>query len=44
MDNVQISNDDFNQIHKGFYEVMNNGTGLGFMNKNLLPAGKTGTS
>ena len=42
--NVQISNDDFNQIHKGFYEVMNNGTGLGFMNKNLLPAGKTGTS
>ncbi|MDD7149422.1 MAG: penicillin-binding transpeptidase domain-containing protein [Mycoplasma sp.] len=44
VDNVQISNDDFNQIHKGFYEVMNNGTGLGFMNKNLLPAGKTGTS
>ena len=44
VDNVQISNDDFNQIHKGFYEVMNNGTGLGFMNKNLRPAGKTGTS
>lgn len=44
VDNVQISNDDFNQIHKGFYEVMNNGTGLGFMNKNLSPAGKTGTS
>ncbi len=44
VDNVQISNDDFNQIHKGFYEVMNNGTGLGFMNRNLLPAGKTGTS
>ena len=44
VDNVQISNDDFNQIHNGFYEVMNNGTGLGFMNKNLLPAGKTGTS
>lgn len=44
VDNVQISNDDFNQIHKGFYEVMNNGTGLGFMNRNLSPAGKTGTS
>lgn len=44
VDNVQISNDDFNQIHKGFYEVMNNGTGLGFMNRKLLPAGKTGTS
>ena len=44
VNNVQISNDDFNQIHKGFYEVMNNGTGLGFMNKNLSPAGKTGTS
>ena len=44
VDNVQISNDDFNQIHKGFYEVMNNGTGLGFMNRSLLPAGKTGTS
>lgn len=44
VDNVQILNDDFNQIHKGFYEVMNNGTGLGFMNKNLSPAGKTGTS
>ena len=44
VNNVQISNDDFNQIHKGFYEVMNNGTGLGFMNRNLSPAGKTGTS
>ena len=44
VDNVQISNDDFNQIHKGFYEVMNNGTGLGFMNRKLFPAGKTGTS
>lgn len=44
VDNVQISNDDFNQIRKGFYEVMNNGTGLGFMNRNLSPAGKTGTS
>lgn len=44
VDNVQISNDDFNQIHKGFYEVMNNGTGLGFMNRKLSPAGKTGTS
>ena len=44
VDNVQISNEDFNQIHRGFYEVMNNGTGLGFMNRNLLPAGKTGTS
>lgn len=44
VDNVQILNDDFNQIHKGFYEVMNNGTGLGFMNRNLSPAGKTGTS
>lgn len=44
VDNVQISNDDFNQIHNGFYEVMNNGTGLGFMNRSLLPAGKTGTS
>lgn len=44
VDNVQITNDDFNQIHKGFYEVMNNGTGLGFMNRNLSPAGKTGTS
>ena len=44
VDNVQISNEDFNQIHKGFYEVMNNGTGLGFMNRKLSPAGKTGTS
>ena len=44
VDNVKISNDDFNQIHKGFYEVMNNGTGLGFMNRKLFPAGKTGTS
>ena len=44
VDNVQITNADFNQIHNGFYEVMNNGTGLGFMNRNLLPAGKTGTS
>ena len=44
VDNVQISNDDFNQIHKGFYEVMNNGTGLGFINRKLSPAGKTGTS
>ena len=42
--NVDINKDDFLRIHKGFYDVMNNGTGLGFMNKNLSPAGKTGTS
>ncbi len=41
---VDLLDEDFTQIHKGFYEVMNSGTGLGFMNKNLSPAGKTGTS
>jgi len=44
VDRVKISEVDMNLIHQGFYYVMNRGTGLGFMNRNLKPAGKTGTS
>ena len=44
VDTVDISLEDMDLIHQGFYKVMNGGTGNGFMNKNLIPAGKTGTS
>ena len=44
VDNVDIKESDMALIHEGFYLVMNRGTGNGFMNKSLLPAGKTGTS
>ena len=44
IDKVEIKSEDINYIHEGFYYVMNRGTGLGFMNRNLKPAGKTGTS
>lgn len=41
---VDITREDMALIHEGFYYVMNRGTGLGFMNRKLNPAGKTGTS
>ena len=44
VDNVDLTQEDIDLIHEGFYYVMNRGTGLGFMNKKLKPAGKTGTS
>lgn len=44
VDHVDISSKDMKLIQEGFYYVMNRGTGLGFMNRNLIPAGKTGTS
>ena len=34
----------FERIHKGFYEVMNHGTGSGYTDLKYKPAGKTGTS
>ena len=42
--NVDIKKEDMDLIHKGFYYVMNRGTGNGFMSKKVKPAGKTGTS
>lgn len=42
--NVDIKDEDINRIQEGFYNVMNRGTGNNFMNKNINPAGKTGTS
>lgn len=42
--NVDIKKEDMALIHKGFYYVMNRGTGIGFMSKKVKPAGKTGTS
>lgn len=42
--NVDIKKEDMALIHKGFYYVMNRGTGNGFMSKKVKPAGKTGTS
>jgi len=44
IDNVDIKKEDISLIQEGFYKVMNNGTGKGFMNYDLHPAGKTGTS
>lgn len=44
VDVVEINDEDMSLIHEGFYYVMNRGTGLGFMNRNLKPSGKTGTS
>ncbi|MBQ6841486.1 MAG: penicillin-binding protein 2 [Bacilli bacterium] len=44
VDKVEIDKDDMDLIHEGFYYVMNRGTGRGFMNYKLSPAGKTGTS
>ncbi|MBE6148042.1 MAG: penicillin-binding protein 2 [Firmicutes bacterium] len=44
IDKVRIDKEDMALIHEGFYYVMNRGTGLGFMNRKLNPAGKTGTS
>ena len=42
--NVDIDKKYYDRIFEGFYNVMNKGTGKGFMNYNLHPAGKTGTS
>ncbi|MBE6155522.1 MAG: penicillin-binding protein 2 [Firmicutes bacterium] len=44
IDNVDITQENMKLIHEGLYYVMNRGTGLGFMNRKLVPAGKTGTS
>lgn len=44
IENVDIEKEDMARIHQGFYDVMNKGTGRGFMNYDLIPAGKTGTS
>lgn len=41
---VDIKEEDMKRVQEGFYYVMNRGTGLGFMNINKKPAGKTGTS
>lgn len=43
-ENVELSKEYYDRIFKGFYNVMNYGTGKGYMNYNLNPAGKTGTS
>lgn len=43
-ENVDLSKEYYDRIFKGFYNVMNYGTGKGYMNYNLNPAGKTGTS
>ncbi len=34
----------FDRIHTGFYQVLNGGTGSGYVDVNLKAAGKTGTS
>lgn len=41
-----LTDEHYDIIFQGFYQVMNEkgGTGYGFMNQNLIPAGKTGTS
>ena len=41
-----LTDEHYKIIFQGFYQVMNErgGTGYGFMNQNLIPAGKTGTS
>ena len=41
-----LSKEDYDIILQGFYQVMNErgGTGYGFMNRGINPAGKTGTS
>ena len=44
IDNVNLSEEYYNRIHEGFYEVVNNGTGRGYTNKKYKAAGKTGTS
>ncbi len=46
VDKTSLNEEDYDILFKGFYNVMNNseGTGYGYMNLNLHPAGKTGTS
>ena len=46
IETINLENEDYDIIFNGFYNVMNNpnGTGYGYMNRNLNPAGKTGTS
>lgn len=41
---ADVSSDNLKYIQKGFYEVMQSGTGSGFMNHKYNAAGKTGTA
>ena len=44
VDEVNLDEEYMNRIHKGFYDVLNNGTGMGYTDNKYKPAGKTGTS
>ena len=44
LNKVAISDDDIKRIQKGFMEVLDHGTGFGYINLAYKPAGKTGTS
>ncbi len=44
IDEVNLDNEYMKRIQKGFYEVVNSGTGRGYTNKKYNAAGKTGTA
>ena len=44
LNELSISDSDLNRIRKGFIEVLDRGTGWGYINLAYKPAGKTGTS
>ena len=44
LNSVSIDDRDLNRIRKGFREVLDHGTGWGYINLDYKPAGKTGTS
>ena len=44
VDEINLDKKYYDRIIKGFYEVVNNGTGRGYTNSKYKPVGKTGTS
>ncbi|MBO4246042.1 MAG: hypothetical protein J5892_04860 [Bacilli bacterium] len=44
LNRVPINEDDLKRIQQGFIEVLDHGTGWGYINLSYKPAGKTGTS
>lgn len=44
LDDIGLDEKYMDRIHKGFFEVVNNGTGRGYTDTKFKPAGKTGTS
>ena len=44
LDTIPLDKEYYERIIKGFYEVINSGTGLGYVDKAYQAAGKTGTS